>query len=203
MTARSADFISMARRRASPGTGSSASHLAARTARTEWPDLREVLRGIRWAVAGAVATRAYMPERATRDIVVVVMSEDADDVRQRLDGAQFERVQELTIGGATWRTPQGIEVDVIETEALWAREALASPEQDAAGLPVLPLPYLVLMKLQSGRTQDLADISRMLGTASDEDLDLTEQVVKRYEPEATDDLVSLVELGKLEHSGTP
>ena len=35
------------------------------------------------------------------------------------------------------------------------------------GLPIIDLPYLVLMKLSASRTQDLADISRMLGLADE------------------------------------
>ena len=43
-----------------------------------WPDLRIVLQGIRWAVVGAVATRAYMPERMTRDLDILVHYRDGD-----------------------------------------------------------------------------------------------------------------------------
>ena len=44
---------------------------------------------------------------------------------------------------------------------------------DAAGFPVLDLPYLVLMKLETSRAQDLADLSKMLGLAADDELDRT------------------------------
>jgi hypothetical protein len=37
-----------------------------------WPDLRPFLRGIDWVLIGGVATRAYMPERATRDMDILV-----------------------------------------------------------------------------------------------------------------------------------
>ena len=37
-----------------------------------WPDLRQVLTGIPWVVVGGVATRAYMPERATKDLDILV-----------------------------------------------------------------------------------------------------------------------------------
>ena len=41
----------------------------------------------------------------------------------------------------------------------------AAPRQAPDGLPVIALRYLVLMKLEAGRTQDLADVSRMHGGA--------------------------------------
>jgi len=61
-------FLDMARRRAQPGTGSARVFLEDRTAVARWPDLTPTLAGIPWAVAGAVATRAYMPERTTQDL---------------------------------------------------------------------------------------------------------------------------------------
>ena len=67
--------------------------------------------------------------------------------------------------------------------------------------PVLTLPYLVLMKLEAGRIQDIGDISRMLGFASDESLTEVREVVGRYSTDATEDLESLIVLGKLEHEG--
>lgn len=80
-----------------------------------WPDLKGILAGLRWAVVGAVATRAYMPERSTRDLDILVAAEVAQEVRARLERAQFQRVQELAIGGATWRSPDPGLVRWIET----------------------------------------------------------------------------------------
>jgi len=58
----------MALRRQLPGTGSAPSFLRERSAIHSWPNLRELLDGLRWAVAGGVATRAFMPERMTEDL---------------------------------------------------------------------------------------------------------------------------------------
>jgi hypothetical protein len=63
---------------------------------------------------------------------------------------------------------------------------------------VLVLPYLVLMKLESSRLQDTADLSRMLGLASEEELARVRAVVARYAPGEADDLESLIYLGRLE-----
>lgn len=84
----------------------------------------------------------------------------------------------------------------------WLEEALASPRRDAAGYPVLDLPYLVLMKMASSRAQDIADIVRMLGLASEEEVARVREVVARYAPEEAEDLDSLIYLGQLEMGKT-
>ena len=62
-------------------------------------------------------------------------------------------------------------------------EAFTQVGHDAAGLPVLALPYLVLMKLTAMRSQDWADVSRMLGLATETELEQVRDVVRRYSPE--------------------
>ncbi|HEC33260.1 MAG TPA: hypothetical protein ENI37_00905 [Chloroflexi bacterium] len=200
-------FLDIARRRARPGTGSALPFLEQRMTAQEWPDLTSILAGIPWAVVGGVATRTYMPERATHDLDILVAEADAEDVHARLRSAGFTRLQELSIGGTVWRTPEGVLVDIVESCAPWVVEALRQPQADPQGLPVLSLPHLVLMKVQSGRTQDLADASRMLGLASDEQRRATRRVFEQWLPDALEDLESLIALGELEmgnvRPGTP
>ncbi len=76
--------------------------------------------------------------------------------------------------------------------------AIALPNYAPDGLPIIALPYLVLMKLSASRTQDLADISRMLGLAKEEELSKIRLIIKKYLPMAEEDLESLIMLGKLE-----
>ncbi len=45
--------------------------------RVEWPDISGVLDGVPHALVGGVATREYMPERATPALDLVVLPEDA------------------------------------------------------------------------------------------------------------------------------
>ena len=198
MTARRRLLLEIARRRAQPGTGSARVFLETRTAMTRWPDLSPTLTGIPWAVVGAVATRAYMPERTTQDLDILVNVSDQEEVRVRLQRAGFLPVQVLAIGGMTWRSPTGALVDVIESRAAWVPDALQSLRQDRQGLPVLDLPYLVLMKVEAGRAQDLADTVRMLGAAPEARRQETREVFRRYMPDAQDDLESLIALGRLE-----
>ncbi len=163
-----------------------------------WPDLQGLLAGVPWAVVGAVGSRAYMPERATADLDILVHAPDAPEVYRRLEAAGFARGPALAIGGRSYTSPEGVPVDVIEGRAPWVPEALAQLREDPQGLPVLPLPYLVLMKVQAGRTQDLADAARMLGQASEESRRATREVFRRWLPEAMEDLESLIHLGELE-----
>ena len=191
-------LLDMARRRAQPGTGSAREFLEHRSAMARWPDLTPILAGIPWAVVGAVATRAYMPERATQDLGILVAAADREKVRGRLQRAGFLPVLELAIGGMTWRSPEGALVDVIESPAAWVADALRSLRRDPQELPVLDLPYLVLMKVQAGRTQDLADAARMLGAAPEPSRQETRDIFRRWLPDALEDLESLIALGNLE-----
>jgi len=167
------------------------------------PNLVEILGPIPWAVVGALAARHYMPERATQDLDIAVLGNDAPEVRHRLRQAGFRYVGELAIPGSSWVSPEGMSVDVLELNAPWAELALqaAQENRDRAGFPILPLPYLILMKFEAGRLQDLADIARMLGMASSEQVDAVREVFRRYHPEDLEDLESLLTLGRLEWMG--
>jgi hypothetical protein len=195
-----ARILEIARRRQKPGRGSSLQFLRQRTATKRWPDLTNVLGEVPWATVGGVATRHYSPERATVDLDVLVERSAAPVVRERLRTGGFHYVGELAVGGSTWTSPDEVAVDVLESDAPWAGDALrqARQNQDLQGLPVLPLPNFILMKLQSGRTLDLADVTRMLGLASDADLDAVRQAVRQYDPDALEDVESMIVLGRME-----
>ncbi len=197
-------IIRQALKRQRPGAGSSAAFLARRTAVVQWPDLAHVLAPIPWAVVGAAATRLYMPERATLDLDVAVRSEDGPEVRRRLETGDFQYQGELSIGGSTWLSPGGVSVDVLERSDPWFAQALrqAQDNRDAQGLPVMPFRYLVLMKFQAGRAQDIADVSRMLGQATDPALAEVRALFTELLPEELEDLESLIHLGKLELEGS-
>jgi hypothetical protein len=163
-----------------------------------WPDLREILTGVEWVIAGAVATRAFMPERMTRDLDILVRASDEIAIVDRLQEAGFQLVGKLAIPGYTFQTGEGVEIDVLLGEQPWLNEALTQQARDPAGYPVLALPYLVLMKLESSRARDVGDLTTMLGWADDETLAAVRDVVARYRPADSQDLESLIYLGRLE-----
>ena len=168
-----------------------------------WPDLRPILKGIDWAIIGGVATRAYMPERMTKDLDIIVHQDDSENVIKQLEQAGYRIVSKLAIPGHIMLSPNGTELDVLFGNDQWLKEALTQPSQDPAGYPVLALPYLVVMKMKAQRTQDWADVSRMLGWASEDDLNNVRAVVKQYMPEDLEDLESLIFIGKKEQELPP
>jgi hypothetical protein len=191
-------MIDMCKRRIKPGTGSAPEFLQRRTAMHPWPDLRPILEGIPWINVGGVATRAYMPERATKDIDILVRRQDSDQVRERLEAAGYRYISRLAVPGFLVRSPKGVDIDVILGDYAWLEEALAHPGQDPAGYPVLALSFLVLMKMASSRSRDFGDLGTMLGLASEEELERVREVVARYAPDEIDDLESLIYLGQVE-----
>jgi len=163
-----------------------------------WPDLRPVLQDIPWVIVGAVATRAYMPERMTKDLDILIRREDEGKVLERLQAVGYKIISRLAVPGFLLLSPEGIELDVIMVNYPWAKDALAHPAQDPVGYPVLALPYLVLMKMESSRGRDFGDANTMLGLASEDQLNQVRAVVARYAPDAVGDLESMIYLGRLE-----
>jgi len=191
-------LIQMALRRVRPGTGSAPVFMRERTAMLTWPDLREILKDFDWLVVGGVATRAYMPERLTKDLDILVRRRDGDAVIAQLKKSGFETETPLAIPGCLLRSADGVDVDVLFGEAAWLDEALAHPDRDPAGFPVATLPYLVMMKMEASRGRDLSDLYILLGWADDRALDEVRKAVKRYMPEDMDDLESIIYIGRQE-----
>lgn len=196
-------MIDMLKRRVKPGTGSSHEFMRRRTAMNPWPDLRPILKGIDWVIIGGVATRAYMPERMTKDLDIIVHQRDGEAVIKRLEQAGYHIVSRLSIPGYLMLAPDGTELDVIFGDYPWLKEALDHPVHDPAGYPIVKLSYLILLKMEAQRAQDWADVSRMLGWASETDLDEVRAVVKRHMPEDVEDLESLIFIGKKEQEFPP
>ena len=167
-----------------------------------WPDLRNILEGIPWAVTGGVATRAYMPERATHDIDIVIRREDCHKAWSRFREAGFHVAPALDAPYFVARSVEMPEVDVLCMEVPWFERALSELKQDPAGFPVLDLPYLIIMKLMANRPIDIGDMTRMLGLASEPERDRVRQAVRQYAPEDADDLEALILLGRIEVGDT-
>lgn len=193
-------IFDMAKRRR-PGSGSRTLQ-PDKEHRLRWPDLTDVLRGIPWAVAGGVATRRYMPERDTRDLDVVVMVGDFARAEAALRAVGYEPHGALAITdieASTWTAPDGTPVDLITLPDAWAETALeeAARNLEPDGMPVLPLAYLVMLKMDAIRPQDTADNERMLAAATPEQRDRVREVIRRWTPRLLDDLESTIAMSKL------
>ena len=81
------------------------------------------------------------------------------------------------------------------------RQAQIDPR---TGLPTLPVAYVVLMKLVVSRTTDIADLARVLGARSDQELQDIRETLRRFGgPDDADDLEQLIALGRLERDDRP
>jgi len=165
-----------------------------------WPDLRLLLQGIDWAIIGDVATCAYMPERMTKDLDILVHQNNKDAVLAKLQQAGYQIIERLAIPGYSLRSPEGVEVDVLFGNDAWLKDALNQPVHDPTGYPVIGLPYLILLKMDAQRAQDWADVSRVLGLATETELDSVRKVVAQYTPEDSEDLESLIFIGRQENN---
>lgn len=194
-------FIAMVLRRARPGSGTAAAWRRRRTWSLPVADLGSLIHSVPFAVVGGVATRLYMPERHTLDLDILVAAEDAQRLHAELRGAGCTYRGALSVAGSQWLLPDGTSLDVLESAEPWAAAALRQVRRAPDGLPVVDLPYLVLLKLSAGRTQDLADVSRMMGAASAANAQAVRQVVATHLPDALEDLESLMALGRLEDQG--
>lgn len=191
-------YIQIALRRCRPGSGSSIEFLRKRTWNRPVTNIKAIIKQTPFVVVGGIATRLYMPERITDKIEILVLTEDADNIYRELAETGSMKVGELSIGGSSWQLPDGSILDVIESQQPWVAGAIANPNTAPDNLPIIGLPYLIVMKLQASRGIDMGDLTRMLGGADRRALDLIRKTVKTYLPDAVEDLESLIVLGKLE-----
>lgn len=164
----------------------------------DWAILIDKLRPLDYAVAGGLAVGVYSPERATQDLDLVMVTRS--QMEKRLHELGYTQVGKLSIGGSTWRLPDGREIDVIDiSNRPWAEKALQEALTTTFhGFSVLPLPYLVLMKLEASRIQDIADIGRMLKYADSELRQHVRSLVTTFNPRDLEDYDQIVLLADLE-----
>jgi hypothetical protein len=151
-----------------------------------------------------------MPERTTVDIDILIVPEAFSLAGERLatggwkaeaDPLLFPDSRLGLIGRRFWK--DGAPVDVITSDQAWVGEATAQALPGGDGLRVVPLAYLVLMKLDASRGVDQGDLTRMLGLAQEAQLGHARGVVERYMPSDRDDLEQYIEIGRLEMGGHP
>jgi len=116
---------------------------------------------IPFAIAGGFAVIEHGYERFTKDVDLLVYARDLPRAMKALRAAGFH-------GG---RTPIGarmrdgttrVDVGLLGTAFDGDERALASSSRARRLLPVIPLEHLVLMKLETGRSKDDADVVELL-----------------------------------------
>ncbi|MEO6913179.1 MAG: hypothetical protein ABI182_04055 [Candidatus Baltobacteraceae bacterium] len=115
----------------------------------------EIFGDIPVVVVGGVATRAYAPDRHTKDIGFLVAHERYQDALQRLNEPACQRTGALFFPNTSLSTAR--RVKKVESRSMslqptnCGRMKLYHKVYDQTGIRVIALPYLVLMKLDSAR----------------------------------------------------
>lgn len=170
----------------------------------------DLFRGIPVLLTGARATASYAPERETHDADFLVHVDHDAEAQAALRSAGWSQQRvlrfpnaQLGLSGTAWSSPQrGYELDLIVSDQSWVRAAWdAPPVFDHGGGRVLPLAYLVLMKIDSSRAIDQGDLSRILALRSLEEIDEIVRIVSRHHPDhaAADDIRQYAEIGSWEY----
>lgn len=195
-------FMEIVTRRAARGTGSSRVFLAQRTMVQRVPDLSTTLSDITWTIVGGIAMRSYAPERMTLDIDVLIEGKHEAEARRCFIRDGYTILGDLSIGGFTAQHGNHVPVDVIALTTPWIEDALVHRILTSEGYTVLSRSFLLLMKLLSGRTQDLTDVQRLLMGMTPQDRQWTrETVITFYAPQFFEDYDQLCVLADLEMNG--
>ncbi len=169
-------------------------------------NIPEFLKEEPWCLIGGFAARAYAPERMTQDVDILVAHDRFEAIKHELlkegwilDTQLFFPNASLGLYGQSF-TKGSFPLDVIASPQAWAAEALAVPVYDQNGTRVIPLPYLVLMKLDSARGIGQGDLERMLGRVSDNEIEDIIVIVEKHsnDPLAPQDIRQYALLGRLE-----
>ena len=116
---------------------------------------------VAFAIVGGFAVIEYGYERFTKDVDVLVYAADLQRAMAALRAAGM--TGNRTPIGAKMRDPAtGVDVNLLGTAFDAEERALARSVQARTALPVISVAHLILMKLESGRSQDDADVVALL-----------------------------------------
>lgn len=203
-------FLSQTLRRRPIGSGSDLERLMVLPRERVGFMALQYFKGIDAMLIGAHAANAYMPSRNTADVDVLVRSGAFQPTEAAFERDGWKRGRtllfpnaKLGLHGTAWTHPvTNEEVDLITSAQSWVNAAFdAEAVLDSNGARVIPLPFLVLMKLDSARVTDQGDLSRMLGRADTATIDNVVDTVLRFydDPQAADDIRQYAAVGRWEY----
>jgi hypothetical protein len=173
--------------------------------------LERIFDDLEVCLVGAHAAAAYAPERATHNIDYFTPPAQYETALQRLLAAGYTKQREMTFAsprlelfGSAWLDAgRTVNVGLLSSTGTWVEEAFAASRADnVTGDRVMPLPFLILMKLDASRVQDQADMSHILGRCSLETVEHVVETVRRHyssDPAAADDVRHYAALGRWEY----
>src|SRR5881628_3018793 len=116
---------------------------------------------IPFAVAGGFAVIEHGYERFTNDVDLLVHAGDLSRAMAVLRAAGF-RGSRTPIGAKMRDEQTGVGVDLLGTAFAADERALARAARARSPLPVISVAHLILMKLESGRSKDDADVVELV-----------------------------------------
>jgi hypothetical protein len=168
-----------------------------------------LLDGIDFMLIGAHAAAVFAPERNTNDVDIIVAPESFPEAERSLSIAGWSKQNDLLfpntnlgLYGSAWQHCDRSDIDVISTDAAWLHEAFRLPPVlNHEEQRVIPLAYLVLMKVDSARGIDQADLSRMLGRLGSSEIDEITKTVARHHPDnqIADEIHQYAQIGSWEY----
>lgn len=205
-------YLDRALRKNSGGAGSDMAFFMAVTAHEEWrrPDDRAHARrycglfdrgACGFGVSAGANDERYQLFRRRRSICYGDRSPG---------GSGWKRIRDLIfptaklgLVGSLWSPPDdGVEIDILSSDHAWAHAAFDAPiSRDQTGERVIPLAFLVLMKLDAARGIDQSDINRILGRLSPEAVEEVVSLVGRFydDSAAADDIRQSAAIGRWEY----
>jgi hypothetical protein len=159
---------------------------------------------IPFMLIGAYAAASYAPERSTQDIDIIVEPEHVEEILNSEGWNKSELLfpnSNLGLFGFAFQKDGYEDIDLISSKANWLRDAFDAPKViNAFGKRVMPLPYLVLMKVESARGVDQGDLTRMLGRLEPSQVEEIVAVIEQsYSTQLSDDIRQYAEIGRWEY----
>lgn len=136
---------------------------------------------LRYVIVGGMASAYYQPARFTEDIDLMVLTEVSITVEQALSQAGWRQLGIISFGGSSWQSPNGELIDLLHApDQSWVSAALDFPIKTPEGLPVIDLPYLLILKLMATRAVDISDIVGMLQQANATEKQRIRQIIAAH-----------------------
>jgi hypothetical protein len=144
------------------------------------------------AVAGGMAVSVHGHLRMTKDVDILVPSSAMNVIKQL---GKTSPVSGFLNGVS-------VKIDGIDVDFLFPGHGLSASDigssNEYAGLPIIAVEPLVLMKLGAGRMQDMTDIGHLLKLGK---VPIANVVKRLSSKEDREDFEQLIEMAKLEKAG--
>lgn len=148
--------------------------------------------GVPHVLVGGIAVGAYARNRTTEDVDVLIRRED---VAKLPKGEALGLIEGFSV------KVDGLPVDFIVATKPYLKQAVGNPTV-IDGIPLLSPEALVAMKLQAGRTKDMADVVEILKSGK-VDVQKARDFLKKSCKDCLEDFDAYSQIAALEAKGKP